>query len=912
MLNDIYKDRDDTNSIMSKPIPVPKKGSVKPPTTLIDQLEKETFSLPKRFDELSSDSSLELMHKSKSMSFSMIIDKIDNKYDTKYDNSTIISNITGQTPPDNDFVVTHLNKIYPRETNRWIESSLVNNCQTCKIKFSNVVLLGSNRHHCRACGGVFCGNCCYQFITIPTKYIQIPKEDDTYPQLIKNTLRKLLISKESLVCNECFIKISNLNKISHLISVFEFLDIQSLYNVFSVCIRLKDIPKNIITIDDKSNIYSDMDIESIFGFDSIIIDMPKPTTYITEKIIYTHKLVNNGWITTEKKTYTTQGTMTKMLSKFTDEKKMLLTKSMGKINTLESRQNWYNAVIHQLSRFRIIQYAYSDKLYNDWEINILWNTRHLLSGHDNWMLSLTKSIIQQYYKKYDETLLDKLKKIILNTKKTKSCHYLMCSRKCNVSLDILDFIEILKFIGIIEDDIPEKTVRKMVWVNDKTKRDPFKDLIIFVLKKLYTEINTKTHVIRSVIPLLCSVFCNLMKGNYALIDFSFLKSLFDEICYEKNITIHILNEVEYLDGLVMKSDGIINFVKFMRIYLEGKIDDDIMDKVILMKRVLSTITKYKKNNEIDLPILYPLDFNYNIIEIKKITEIKSNTSPLLLEVVITETGSSKYKTVKFFIKKDKVLRKEMIVSCLITVLLHKLGQQADKGRLNNDKFGKYEGIPTYQISMITINMGVIEFVDNSITLRHISTEGKDLEKYITSQLCNRYEQLDTIKKRFLKSAAISSCMSYLLGIYDRHLDNIMVNTKGQIFHIDYGYIMDSPSTHILNVPNIKMTTDMINFMDGKDSEYYKEFIEYLVKIYEIMRLYKNTIINYYEMIGNEKFIDWNIAKEKLETRFMEGLRKQDIDIVLINEIETSISYSSAFVDMCHDVRQRFTGFFTFG
>jgi phosphatidylinositol kinase/protein kinase (PI-3 family) len=365
----------------------------------------------------------------------------------------------------------------------------------------------------------------------------------------------------------------------------------------------------------------------------------------------------------------------------------------------------------------------------------------------------------------------------------------------------------------------------------------------------------------------------------------------------------------------------------MRIYFEGAISKDMRDRVILMKRVLSTITKDKIISHIQLPILYPLDFNHEIIEIKSITEIKSNTCPLLLEVMIKQTGSSIYKTVKFFIKKDKVLRKEMIVSCLITVLQLKLNQQADKRR-TDEKFGMFEKIPTYQINMITTDIGIIECVPNSKTLRDVSKEGKDLFSYVTSKVCkeckhrnvasviykeckdcNKFEQVCNIRKRFLKSLAISSCISYLLGIYDRHLDNIMINNKGQVFHIDFGYIMDSPATNIFNAPNIKMTQDMINFMDGIDSEYYKEFKEYLVRIYDTMRLYKNIIFNYYEMIGNEKFLDWNTTKEKLETRFMDGLKAQDINIILINEVETSISYSSALTDICHDVKQRFTGFF---
>jgi phosphatidylinositol 3-kinase len=149
--------------------------------------------------------------------------------------------------------------------------------------------------------------------------------------------------------------------------------------------------------------------------------------------------------------------------------------------------------------------------------------------------------------------------------------------------------------------------------------------------------------------------------------------------------------------------------------------------------------------------------------------------------------------------------------------------------------------------------------------------------------------------------ATSCCITYLLGLGDRHLDNIMVNKRGQIFNIDYGYILDNPITNFLGAPSIKVTLDMIDFLGGQNSEYYKLFEDYLLYVYDIMRLYKNIIVDHYELLGNEKMIDWNKYRDKLESRFMTGLIGRDIKIVLSNEIQSSNSYSSIFNDICHNL-----------
>ena len=293
-------------------------------------------------------------------------------------------------------------------------------------------------------------------------------------------------------------------------------------------------------------------------------------------------------------------------------------------------------------------------------------------------------------------------------------------------------------------------------------------------------------------------------------------------------------------------------------------------------------------------IINPLNLNEYITEIISVEKLKSNTNPLLVTCRIT--SGIKNPIVKFIVKKDEGLRKESIVASIIKLLQDKLFKQAKKNRIP-----QFELFPTYQIQMLTKNLAIVEYVENSLTLRMVSNNKFTLQNYILDN--NPNEQVDSVKRKFLQSLAISSCLSYILGLGDRHLDNIMINNIGQIFHIDYGYLMDNPVTSIISNPNIKVTTAMIDFLGGVEGKYYKEFTHYIIQVYDILRLYKNLVINYYELLGEEKFIKWDIFKPKLEDRFLSGLSWKDIEVTLINEIENSNSYPSVFADLCHHYRQ---------
>lgn len=798
------------------------------------------------------------------------------------------------TPPDSDILSNKLKMIYPKTATKWVDSSIVLACQSCSEQFMG--LLG--KHHCRACGRVFCSNCCNKNETILEEFIQKPIEDDSVRQYLSNAINSMFTgqTKRELVCNDCHKKINDLKNVKHLIKIFEYLDLQSMHNLFTVTSDWI-ISKNI-------TFSSISQYKKYFGL-NVSDQQNMSIKQVGFGLRFKHNKISSGSLDKIKgKKYTRVAGTQIRPTNYPNEYTKLETSFDIKI----PKENWDIAGIHQLSKFRMIQYKSPCSLYADWEINILWSSRLYFAGHGCWLMHLIKSTIQKYYTVSDKKemtesakkeemkdLILGLTSVLLMGEKNTNCWDMMCSRKCGIPLDILDFLEIIKFVSALE----KETRKKIFWSSE-----PLQQFMVFVLDKIYKPNEMNVDVAKTLMPLICSVFSEIMNMERKKIINKYLSDMFDAIFVSESL-IHFVMEIHYMSICPNKNIGTINFVDFMSDYIESKLGKNYLSEINKMVSVFrgldSEKEKEKKVNGF-LPILYPLDFNYNITKIIETKRLKSNTAPLLINLEISNKIETK--NVKIIVKKDLKLRKERVVSCLMSLLQFKLKERTEKGKLD-----RFESIPTYEIIMLTTDLGVIEFVENSVTLRMVNYElGTTLQNYVMKK--NKSGIVADVTNRFMQSLAISSSMSYILGLGDRHLDNIMINDRGQVFHIDYGYIMENPITSILGSPNIKVTSDMIDMLGGlsKDSEFYQKFKNYVIKVYDIMRLHKNIIVNYYEILGNERFINWRTFRGKLENRFMDGMKCEDIEITLVKEIETSNSFANTFSDFCHNTKQSWPGF----
>ncbi|ETN70368.1 phosphatidylinositol 3- and 4-kinase [Necator americanus] len=113
----------------------------------------------------------------------------------------------------------------------------------------------------------------------------------------------------------------------------------------------------------------------------------------------------------------------------------------------------------------------------------------------------------------------------------------------------------------------------------------------------------------------------------------------------------------------------------------------------------------------------------------------------------------------------------------------------------------------YPVLPMGTKYGMIGVVPNCSTIFEIQSEGGKVGtavKSLETTFINRYikNHAGSTKKymecvdRFLMSCVGYSVATFIMGIMDRHNDNIMMTHDGKLFHIDFGHILGHGKTKL--------------------------------------------------------------------------------------------------------------------
>lgn len=519
---------------------------------------------------------------------------------------------------------------------------------------------------------------------------------------------------------------------------------------------------------------------------------------------------------------------------------------------------WRNSANYILSIFREIQYKLPSfsgcEEYTEFERELLINNIEYVGGHSKYMMHLIKSCKN----------IDDYKQCIpyLSKKRTVNCKKMMCSRNCCETLTTFDTISILSksFMSIGYNDI----LRSVILQDFKCSDDEFMCYLPFFVYNLKNDSGVVAEFLikrcHNSFALLNTLYWELSlyskDGNSAYSNvFDMLKEMLSNKAFEPTF-------LKIIDGcsLVRTLQDISK-----HICQDNKKYHEIKDVFTLKKPMTNPLTLDRVTN----------------INIDKIQIKTSATRPLMIPCDTIDDSIIRILYKNEDVRKDQVI---MNVFKLADIILKR-------------EEGLDLGIITYNVLPMDKLSGLIDIVNNCDTIYSIQEDLKyTILNYILEN--NGDMKVNQIREKFTKSTAAFCVLTYLFGIGDRHLDNIMVTKDGNLFHIDYGYILGNDP--VVRNPGIRITTSMIETMGGELSENYKYFKKLCTIIYNCLRRHIDVFINLLVILP--KITDINLKEQdivnELIKRFIPGENVEDAELHFDMQLEKQ-NYMDHVKDWCH-------------
>lgn len=710
----------------------------------------------------------------------------------------------GSSPEDNSYSAfinhlqqdtDHINR-FDRNTNKqalsWIPDNASSHCYLCKDGFSLI----KRRHHCRACGRIFCYKCCNNYMSLPKNLEEYPeKNQNLWEYVYRNVQYKTPKSKKERVCNSCHHRLTNIINLEVYILIFSYLDIKTICSIASV-----------------------------------------------------------------------------------------------------SRE-WYRAVNVTKSIFKSIQYLLPGYSISPLQSRLLWNSREYLIGHSRWLIKIISLVNQEiehhdividgidvHDLSYSSDYLISLERLLINHPKYIRCSQVLCSNMCNKLVTSYEWLELL--------DLKITSVSPII-----------NDIFLQSLIKL-----TDSEFI-CIAPQIVFSLRNYPINNCSLLDFLVNRAI--KSVEIRMIVYWTLNYLKYHDP------NFIPFYKSFMLTMDKLLGKEIVyDQLIIGRRflkILSAIpspssphflrhfslnlpyltTRTTRSDRIDAPRLninLPLQPNLQIISIESfdIRAKDSYTSPILIPLICINNELQSY------VRQEILYKRECLIQDLIIINIIKLMDLI----LKRDEHMDF-GIKVYNVLPLDNKSGFIEVIPESQTLYNIKHHLKfSIQNYLLEN--NKHLSNNELRLRFIRSVAAYCVISYLLGIGDRHLDNIMLTKDGHLFHIDYGFILGYDPRPI--TPAMRITRDIVDTMGGENSEYYNLFKNYCTRIYNCLRKYTWLFMSMLLLLtedglnlDNNKYSK-NRLREEILARFLPSEDIHDASSNLLIKVDDSYhSYTSHFV-----------------
>jgi len=214
----------------------------------------------------------------------------------------------------------------------------------------------------------------------------------------------------------------------------------------------------------------------------------------------------------------------------------------------------------------------------------------------------------------------------------------------------------------------------------------------------------------------------------------------------------------------------------------------------------------------------------------------------------------------------------------------------------------------YRILATSMTDGAMQFIPNE-PISHVISQHHGILPFLRIHAADPNAPLGVkphVMDNFVRSSAGYAVITYILGVGDRHLENLLIDFEGHFFHIDFGYILGKDPKPF--PPMIKLPIQLIDGMGGINSENYRQFRSYCFTAFTTLRKSANLILALFNLMTESTIpniaLERDQAVSKVEERFCLDLSDEEAILHFQNLINDSVNaFLPMVIDRLHSMAQ---------
>ena len=277
---------------------------------------------------------------------------------------------------------------------------------------------------------------------------------------------------------------------------------------------------------------------------------------------------------------------------------------------------------------------------------------------------------------------------------------------------------------------------------------------------------------------------------------------------------------------------------------------------------------------------------------------KSALYPALVEFRVASDEETPYKVL---VKTGDDLRQDQLVMMMIQLM---------DGLLKRGALDLC--LMPYPIMAMSPSSGLVCFVANTSAISAVLAQhNNSILQFFQArspQLDAKYGVRPTTMSNYVRSVAGYCVITYLLGVGDRHLDNLLLCDDGHFLHIDFGYMFGRDPKPL--PPAFRLTREMVDGMGGMDSSEYRQFCSLACQAFNTLRKSAGLVLNLLHLmsdagiedLSNNPSADADGVISSVERRFHLELSDEQAETFFLGLIQDSLAaIAPRVMDVFHSI-----------